>query len=469
MHLPQPQGITLGSPVLGKIITTLSLHDFDVEGGEKEHVINDLKSMILQIQESVHAFINSPAYQDLADRILSGQFKTRYKNSCGRGVVPKTVFPCNSSAMNDMLRGSTMSHIESYAMSCGLFSVLRVNPNETNPKKIRELFKEQYPHSKVPHYYEITSHIHRFHNKKQSYAALPGSQAKIHLSDSDGHYLKLTHTNQEITLSFRRLYTAGMWVKLKFTIPKNERFLGDKVSKPSVQLVGDKLVFSFAIASTVPDIKPTRVMGVDLGKVEPFIATVIDESMRWHSAPFFASGKIKDLSRKYADLMDRAAVLKAKEERCLASGHGHKADTLAAHRQGIGSKARRIKNEVMHLIGHEVAEIAYQMNARVVMENLSWLSSAGGMWNFREIQEAITNSCARKGVPVKCVSAKDTSNTCTRCGAGVRHIRRDNVCVSCGFRINRDVAASREIALRGTTKKLRGPLRQRRHGVPVSH
>lgn len=45
MHLPQPQGITLSRSVLGKVITTLSLYDFDVEGGEKEHVINDLKSV----------------------------------------------------------------------------------------------------------------------------------------------------------------------------------------------------------------------------------------------------------------------------------------------------------------------------------------------------------------------------------------------------------------------------------------
>lgn len=468
MHLPQLQGITLSRSVLGKVITTLSLYDFDVEGGEKEHVINDLKSMILQIQESVRAFINSPAYQDLADSILHGKLNTRYKINSVRKVVPKAVFPCNSSDMNEMLCGSVLSHIEAYAMSQGLFTVLRDNPDETNPKRISEIFKEYYPHSRVPHAYEIKSHIHRFHNKKQSRASLPGSQEKIFLSYCRSNYLKLTHTSKEITLSFRRLHTAGRWISLKFTIPNNERFLGDKISKPSVQLVDDKLVFDFAITSTVPDIKPTRVMGVDLGKMEPFVATVIDESMRWHSAPFFASEKIKNLSRKYTDLMDRAAVLKVKEERCLASGHGNKTDILAAHRQGIGNKTRRIKNEVMHLIGHEVAEIAHQMNARVVMENLSWLGHKGGMWNFREIQEAVTNSCARKGVPVKYVSAKNTSNTCPRCGAEVRHTRRDNVCVSCGFRINRDVAASREIALRGTTKKLRGPLRQRRHGVPVS-
>lgn len=352
MHLPQPQEITLSRPVLGKVITTLSLYDFDVEGGEKEHVINDLKSIILQIQESVHAFINSPAYQDLADSILYGKFDTRYKINSVRKVVPKAVFPCAAFTMNEMLRGSSLSHIEAYAMSRGLFTILRDNPEETDPKKIKEIFKERYPHSRVPCYYEVKSHIHRFHNKKQTYASLPGSQSKIFLSYCAGNYLKLTHTSKEITLSFRRLHTAGRWVSLKFTIPNNERFLGDKISKPSVQLVDDKLVFNFAITSTVPDIKPTRVMGVDLGKMEPFVATVIDESMRWHSAPFFASGKIKDLSRKYADLMDRAEVLKTKQERCLVSGHGHKADTLAAHRQGIKNKARRIKNEVMHLIGH---------------------------------------------------------------------------------------------------------------------
>lgn len=455
---------------MGKIRTSLSLSRFDVINSSKEKVIEDLMEMIHQIQDAESSFIASPEYQDLAWNILSGRVRVSgKKNYCGRGVVPNVVFPCNSYNMNEMLRSSVMSHAEAYAVSYGLFAVLIDNPTKTDVRQVKKLFRDRYPNSRIPRYYEISSHIYRFHNKNQQTARLPGSPAKIDLSACDGHYLKLSHTARDIALNFRNLPTAGGQVKLRFTIPEGDRFKGDKIFKPVVQIVDNKLVFKFTIEYTVPDITPNKVMGVDLGKFEPFVATVIDESQQWHSAPFFASNKIKGLGRKYDDLMSRAAHLRNKESRCRSSDHLNKADVLAQHQQGIKNKARRVKNEAMHQIGHEIAETAYSMNAEVFMENLSWLGSRGGRWNFREIQDAITNSCARKGVPVSFVSAKDTSNTCTRCGSSVRHTGRDNVCFSCGFRINRDVSASREIALRGTDIRLREPLRQRRLGVPAPH
>lgn len=455
---------------MGKVRTSLSLSRFDVISGVKEKVIEDLTEMIYQIQDAESLFVSSPEYQDLAESILSGQVKVSgKKNRCGRGMVPDAVFSCNSYNMNEMLRSSVMSRAETYAMSYGLFTVLADNPTETDARRVKDLFKERYPNSRVPHSYEISSHIHRFHDKNQKNPCLPGAPAKIDLSACDGHYLNLSHTDQEITLKFRNLPTAGRQVSLRFTIPVGDRFQGDKISKPVLQIVNGRLVFKFTVEYMVPDITPTRVMGVDLGKIEPFVATVIDDSLNWHSAPFFATDRIKDLGRQYDNLMSRASHLRDKENRCRASNHLDKADTLAQHQQGIRDKARRVKNEAMHQIGHEIAEVAFKMNAKVVLENLSWLESRGGRWNFREIQDAITNSCARKGVPVSFVSAKDTSNTCTRCGSSVIHTGRDNVCTSCGFRINRDVAASREIALRGTDIRLREPLRQRRPGVPVPH
>lgn len=455
---------------MGKVRTSLSLSRFDVISGAKEKVIEDLTEMIHQIQDAESLFVSSPEYQDLAESILSGQVKvSSKKNRCGRGVVPDVVFPCNSYNMNEMLRSSVMSRAEVYAMSYGLFSVMADNPSETNARQIKDLFKEKYPNSRLPHSYEISSHIHRFHDKNQRIPCLPGAPANIDLSNCDGHYLKLSHTDREIVLKFRNLPTAGRKVSLRFTIPEGDRFQGDKISKPVVQIVNNRLVFKFTVEYMVPDITPTKVMGVDLGKVEPFVATFIDESLHWHSAPFFATDRIKDLGRKYDDLMSRASHLRDKENRCRASNHLSKADALAQHQLGIRDKARRVKSEAMHQIGHEIAETAYRMNAEVVMENLSWLGSRGGRWNFHEIQDAITNSCARKGVPVSFVNAKDTSNTCTRCGSSVRHTGRDNVCTSCGFRINKDVAASREIALRGADIRLRESLRQRRSGVPVPH
>lgn len=357
---------------MGKVRTSLSLSRFDVVNGTKEKVIEDLTEMIHQIQNAESLFVSSPEYQNLAESILSGQVKVSgKKNRCGRGVVPDVVFPCNSYNMNEMLRSSVMSRVEMYAMSYGLFAVLADNPAETDARRVKTLFKKRYPNSQIPHYCEISSHIHRFHDKNQKTPCLPGAPAKIDLSVCDGHYLNLSHTDREITLKFRNLPTAGRQVALRFTVPEGDRFQGDKISKPVVQIVNGRLVFKFTVEYMVPDITPTKVMGVDLGKVEPFVATFIDESLHWHSAPFFATDRIKDLGRKYDDLMSRASHLRDKENRCRASNHLSKADALAQHQLGIRDKARRVKSEAMHQIGHEIAEVAFKMNAEVVMENLS--------------------------------------------------------------------------------------------------
>lgn len=364
---------------MGKVRTSLSLSRFDAVNSSTEKVTEDLKEMIHQIQNAESSFVYSPEYQDLAERILSGQVKVSgKKNCCGRGVVPDVVFPCNSYNMNEMLRFSVMSRAETYAMSYGLFSIMTDNPAETDVRRVKYLFKERYPNSRAPHSYEVSSHIHRFHDKNQKAPCLPGSPARIDLSVCDGHYLNLSHTDREIVLKFRNLPTAGRQVTLRFTIPEGDRFQGDKISKPVVQIVNGRLVFKFTVEYMVPDITPTKVMGVDLGKVEPFVATIIDESLHWHSAPFFATDRIKDLSYKYDDLMSRASHLRDKENRCRASNHLSKADALAQHQQGIRDKARRVKSEAMHQIGHEIAEAAYRMNAEVVLENLSWLGSRGG-------------------------------------------------------------------------------------------
>jgi ribosomal protein L37E len=66
------------------------------------------------------------------------------------------------------------------------------------------------------------------------------------------------------------------------------------------------------------------------------------------------------------------------------------------------------------------------------------------------------------------VSAKDTSRTCSRCGGKVSNNAKSRVgtCSVCGFSLNRDVSASREIALRAVSNarnrdRMRSLLRQR--------
>ena len=114
-------------------------------------------------------------------------------------------------------------------------------------------------------------------------------------------------------------------------------------------------------------------------------------------------------------------------------------------------------------------EIADQNNAHVSLENLAWLDAKGGRWPHAEIQHRIEKTTKRYGLKVTKVSAKDTSKTCSYCGGKVSNNSRTRVgtCTTCGFKLNRDVSASREIALRATSpssrsqERMRSLLRQR--------
>lgn len=112
--------------------------------------------------------------------------------------------------------------------------------------------------------------------------------------------------------------------------------------------------------------------------------------------------------------------------------------------------------------------IAEKNNAHVSLENLSWLDSQVGRWPHAEIQHRIENTAKRYGLKVIKVSAKDTSRTCSRCGGKASNNSRTRVgsCIACGFELNRDVSASREIALRAISntrnrERMRSLLRQR--------
>ena len=440
---------------MGKVRTSVALRHFDTLGHDHDAVYSDLVSMVRMVQAAATEFTMSPAYGDLTGRILSGDVKIgARKNHSGRGNVPDVFFPCNRYNMNEMLRALVMGQVEAHAVSTGLFQVMGDSPTERNPKTVASLFRDAYPEAalRVP-WRTVRSHAHRYHDKGQRTPQTPRVPAKIDLSACDGHYLKLEANGRDVTLWFRRLQTAKN-VTLTFRLPRGQRFQGDKVCKPTIQVAGGELIFRFTIEKTMTERTPSKVMGVDLGKVEPYTATIINEQENHHSAPFQASRKIKHLSGRYDDLIRRAQHLEAKASRCQASGHHHKASILTDHAQNIRAAARRVKNETTHQIAHEIAETASKHDTAVALEDLSWLNHTGGRWNHSETQEAITNACRRRGIPVRKVNARNTSNTCT----------------TCRFTINRDVAASREIALRDTRNKHREPLRQRRRqSMTVTH
>jgi putative transposase len=73
-------------------------------------------------------------------------------------------------------------------------------------------------------------------------------------------------------------------------------------------------------------------------------------------------------------------------------------------------------------------------------------------WAFRQLVDFVEYKAERAGVLVVFVDPRGTSKTCSRCGHSSRSNRPDQShfrCVSCGYQMNADLNAARNIAALG--------------------
>ena len=261
--------------------------------------------------------------------------------------------------------------------------------------------------------------------------------------------------------------------KIHLRLPENaERFGTGKVCRPTIRLNNKgQVVFDIAVEHETDERQTKKFVGVDLGKIEPFVATIIDPKGKHRSAPYHTHYKrrLGSLVKKEQKRRELASHLYKRADVCSRHNRTEHADTLRTEARRVSAKATRIKHEISQCIASQVVEIADQNDAHIAVENLSWLDSQGGRWPHAEIQSRIENTAKRYGIKVTKVSAKDTSRTCSHCGGKVSNNSktRVGVCATCGFELDRDVSASREIALRATSpssrsrERMRSLLRQR--------
>lgn len=441
------------------INTPLNLRRFQVLSGPDESTVRaDLLSLLIQTETAERSTLTSPDFAVLADVILNGRERVvGSKNSWARTRLPAYSFPCQPYNMNEMLRTLVVNKIEVYAQSVGLFAVMTANSHETDPAKVMSLYSQTYPSAPAPRYQVVRAHLHRYHEKGQRQTTPPTAAAMLPLWACDTHHSKIVRDGDFADLSIA--LPSGRAV-LRFTLPSGSRFDG-KVSRPTITLENCELLFTFSVISKVERRQTNRVLGIDLGKVEPFVATVIDPETRKHSAPLFAERKVNRQVAASERLFALADHLARKSDRCRSSQHEAKADILDTERRRVLAAAGRHKDEATRAVGAQIASLAQKYDATPTMERLSFLNSLGGKWNHAEVQSFIENGAKRRGYAAKKVNARNTSQECSRCGAQVTHSRRNNVCRACRFTLNRDVAASRNIALRGTKIRMRNLLRQR--------
>lgn len=300
---------------------------------------------------------------------------------------------------------------------------------------------------------------------------------------ADGHYTKVTLKQEEENnyLFFKINLPNRENVELKFKIPTGKRFHKiKKICKPIVYINHlNELIFNFAVEVeiVIQDKQASlnqNVLGIDLGKVEPFVASLIssDDNSNIHY-PFFANKKINQLTKQIDNLYDLFGKIVAKEEICIKCNQKRKADVLAHESKLILAKIQKLKHEQATQIAVNINQIANRYNAIIAFENLTWLEHKGGKWNHSEIQSKTEYLSKNKVVKV---SAAYTSQNCSYCFKHnniknkVSHDSqtRKTKCNHCKQILDRDVNASRNIAnlaLISLKKKLEAKAKQRQLSV----
>ena len=284
---------------------------------------------------------------------------------------------------------------------------------------------------------------------------------------ADGHYTKVTLKQEEDRkdridnnyLFFKINLPNRENFELKFKIPTGKRFHKiKKICKPIVYLNDqNELIFNFAVEVeiVIQDKQASlnqNILGIDLGKVEPFVASLIssNDNSNIH-APFFANKKINKLTKQIDNLYDLFGKIVAKEELCIKCNQKRKADVLAHESKLILAKIQKLKHEQATQIAVNINQIAEKYNAIIAFENLAWLEHVGGKWNHSEIQSKTEYLSKNKVVKVPAAYTSQNCSYCFKHNNTKNKISYDSTtrktkCKHCKQILDRDVNASRNIA-----------------------
>jgi len=192
-----------------------------------------------------------------------------------------------------------------------------------------------------------------------------------------------------------------------------------------------------------PKQKECKVLGIDLGIKK--IAVTSDNA-------FYHSNPLKNIKGKYQKLkrdLQRKGTKSAK--RLLKK---------------ISGKENRFVRNVNHCTSKKIVNTNNTVFALENLKNIrnntktynKKLNRMIGNWSFAQLQSFIQYKSERQGKSVIHIKPDYTSQQCSKCGCIEKTNRAGNIfkCVECGFQLDADLNASRNIARIGRTDFLQG-------------
>jgi IS605 OrfB family transposase len=226
-------------------------------------------------------------------------------------------------------------------------------------------------------------------------------------------------------------------VKMAFSLPRYARYAADSVTT-TADLVYRRGQFFLYVSIRLPDVPfvPNgKAIGVDLGVSRPAVTS----DNRFHG------------NRHMKEVVKRTFRLK----RALQA-NGSK--SAKRHLRSLAGREQRFRRDCDHVLSSSILR-GIEPGTTVVVENLTNIrvrckAKRGEAkrrlhsWSFAQLKRFLEYKAEAMGCQVVAVDPRHTSQRCNRCGYTYRGNRRSQsefLCRKCGFHLNADLQASRNI------------------------
>jgi len=232
------------------------------------------------------------------------------------------------------------------------------------------------------------------------------------------------------------LLTISGRVKIPVSVPEYfQQYLTWKRCSADLFIRKNKVFLNIVFSKEVSDPELSgNVVGVDRG-IKKIAVTSENQ--------FFGGGQVKRVSRRYEKI------------RSVLQSCGSK--SAKRHLQKISKKENRFRTDTNHAITKQIVE-SLDNGTVIALEDLSGIRQTVRLrkkqrkelhkWNFFQFEQFLAYKAEARGMKVEYVDARYTSQKCSACGYISRSNRQSQAffkCKHCGFSLNADCNASRNI------------------------
>ena len=245
------------------------------------------------------------------------------------------------------------------------------------------------------------------------------------------------------------------WLSFELYLPTyiREGFTG-KTAKPQFYWDYNKDEFVCAIPCEIKKLpnEYENVMGVDLGKIKVYSATVVRKDGNI-SDEYVPTEELQNLVNKLKRMNQH--INSVYEKRKRSSKYGNFTERQARRKldyKRSRNKRTKLQFAIARLVAVEVVNIAIKEQCKEIhLENLSWIKSSGGKWNFAQVQACIEDVAELFSIKVVKVSAKNSSKT-NPVTLEIGKVSNRDVIFKNGQKVDRDQLAGLNLALREPKK-----------------